>query len=196
MTARPEFSSLSNSAVPANRVTTSNDSATAAARNAPRRHPASASNVAAPMLASSHHSVSAEGTSPRPASSFNSNCGSPSNAAMPTPASMTPSPATSASNQPRKRFDPVIASRYGAAATATIGSIGRMYMSRLPGLALKNSSTSSAHPSGSHTFASRARNASRQRGSSHGNASENGSQEPAITPRKYHGGCWWCQALV
>ena len=81
--------------------------------------------------------------------------------------------------------------RYGAAASATIGSIGRMYMSRLAWLRLKNSSTSSDHASGSHTFAARSRQASRQRGASHGNASENGIQNMAMMPRKYHGGCGW-----
>ena len=81
--------------------------------------------------------------------------------------------------------------KYGAAASATIGSIGRMYMSRLPWAKLKNSSTSSDHASGSHTFAERSRHASRQRGASHGSASENGIQNSTMTSRKYHGGCGW-----
>ena len=58
-------------AVPENSITTSSDNATAAAFNASRRHHGAApASIAAPMLASSHHSVSCRGASPRSASSF------------------------------------------------------------------------------------------------------------------------------
>ena len=69
-----------------------------------------------------------------------------------------------------------MASRNGAAASASAGSAGRMYMSRLPALALKKASTSSTHASGSQVRASRSRQACAQGFTSHGSASENGSQ--------------------
>ncbi len=86
-----------------------------------------------------------------------------------------------------------IDSRKGAAASASAGSAGSRYMSRLPALALKNSSTSPNQASGSQTRASRSRQACFQGLSSQGNASENGSHSSAITCRKYQTGSWWCQ---
>jgi len=67
-------------------------------------------------------------------------------------------------------------------------------MSRLPALALKKATTSSAQARGSQTRASRARQASRQPRQVHSNTRENGSQNSAITSRKYQAGCRWCQA--
>ncbi len=107
-----------------------------------------------------------------------------------------PSTVAKASNAARTPRRSPSAGRNGAAAHASAGSAGRMYMSRLPGLALKNSSTSSIHASGHHTRASRWRQASRHGLISQGMKIEKGSQNSAMTSRKYHGGAWWCQAAT
>jgi hypothetical protein len=71
--------------------------------------------------------------------------------------------------------------RKGAAASANAGSAGRTYTPRLPGLMLKKSTTRTIQPSSSHGLPSRPRQASRQRGHSHGSNSVPGSHRAGMT---------------
>ena len=93
----------------------------------------------------------------------------------------------------RNPVRPAMPSRKGAAASASAGRAGSRYMSRLPALALKNSSTRTNQASGSHTRASRSRQALAQGFSNQGRASENGSQNSSTTWPKYQKGSVWCQ---
>ena len=77
--------------------------------------------------------------------------------------------------------------------SVSAGSAGSRYMSRLPALALKNSSTSANQASGSQMRASFPRQARAQGFTSQGKASEKGSQKNSTTWPKYQKGSVWCQ---
>ncbi len=153
----------------------------------PSPHAPTATSIAATPCATSGS---------RPSMKRRSKPGSPPSIANPAPSAAS---ANTSTNPSSRRCTPTRRSRpgsSGAIASASIGSAGRMYMSRLPEGMLKNTSTSTTQASGSRYRASRRRRRRRQAGSAQGRASTVGSHAVSATSRKYQAGWPWCQALA